>query len=136
MIFASLTSKLSVSRSIAKVFSDWRDFRYSIISFVLISDLNSKFFLAACGFVSWALFLINDLNSYFLKKLLSFGESSKSFNFSIVIGSSRSFFRITSWWLIFAFSSWSCIRFLILSFDIFSLSVSYTHLTLPTKRIV
>ena len=56
-----------------------------------------------------------------MKKSLSFGEASKSFNFSIVIGSSRSFFKITSWWLIFAFSSWSCIRFLILSFDIFSL---------------
>ena len=107
IILASLTSKLSVSKSIARVFSKLSELRYSIISFDLIMDLNSIFVLDLWGFVSFALVRIKDLNSYFLKKSFSFNESSNSFNFSILIGSSRSFFKITSSWLILAESSWS-----------------------------
>ena len=80
----------------ARVFSELSELRYSTISFDLIIDLNSIFFLETWGFVSLALVRIKDLNSYFLKKSFNFGESSNSFNFSILIGSSRSFFKITN----------------------------------------
>ena len=120
MILAWFTSRLSVSRSIASVLSVWRLCIYSMISGVFVSDLNSISFLAAWGFVSLTLVLMSDLNSYFLKKSFNFGESSKFFNFSIWMGSSRSFFKMTNWWLILADSSWSWMRFLIRTLEIWS----------------